>query len=252
MARFKKPLLFALCILPVAVLAGIFVSIYQLDLYPDEVISELIAQVGSTQALIAVGAVQTGVYALFFAFFGCILAEKTGLWRPLGFEKKSLAVTVFASVIGGVLLSLDYWTFGSVIDGVQESAAAILTVSGIIGAVLYGGVIEELMMRLFLMSLVSFVLWKLFCRKCDGKNIPTAVFLVANIVSAFVFAAGHLPTTISTFGMLTPLLLIRCFLLNGGFGLLFGRLYRKYGIGYAMLSHALCHIVSKLIWLALI
>ena len=50
------------------------------------------------------------------------------------------------------------------------------------------------------------------------------------------------------FGALTPLILVRCFLLNGGFGLVFGRLYRKYGIQYAMLSHALLHIVSKLIW----
>lgn len=252
MARFKKPLLFALCLLPVAAVAGIFATIYQIDLYPDEVISELLAQFGSTEALIAVAAVQTGVYALFFGFFGCILAEKIGLWRPFKFKKKSLAVTLFASVIGGVLLSLDYWTFGSVIDGLQEGSAAMLTVSGVIGAVLYGGVIEELMMRLFFMSLVAFVLWKLFCRKYDGKNIPTAVFLAANIVSALAFAAGHLPSTLSTFGTLTPLLLIRCFLLNGGFGLVFGRLYRKYGIGYAMLSHALCHIVSKLIWLVLI
>ncbi len=39
-----------------------------------------------------------------------------------------------------------------------------------------------------------------------------------------------------------------CFLLNGGFGLLFGRLYRRYGIQYAMLSHALLHIVSKTVW----
>ena len=34
----------------------------------------------------------------------------------------------------------------------------------------------------------------------------------------------------------------------GGFGLLFGWMYRKYGIQYAMLSHALLHIVSKTVW----
>lgn len=42
------------------------------------------------------------------------------------------------------------------------------------------------------------------------------------------------------------------FLLNGGFGLLFGWLYRKYGIQYSMLSHALLHIVSKMIWILFI
>ena len=35
---------------------------------------------------------------------------------------------------------------------------------------------------------------------------------------------------------------------NGGIGLMFGRLYRKHGIAYAMIAHAGCHIVSKLIW----
>ena len=39
MAKLKKPLLFALCILPVAIVAGIFAVIYQMDLYSDEIIA---------------------------------------------------------------------------------------------------------------------------------------------------------------------------------------------------------------------
>ena len=66
--------------------------------------------------------------------------------------------------------------------------------------------------------------------------------------AALLFAAGHLPATVGIFGTLTPPVLVRCFLLNGGFGLVFGRLYRRCGIQYAMLSHAVLHIVSKLIW----
>ena len=72
------------------------------------------------------------------------------------------------------------------------------------------------------------------------------------MIAAVLFAAGHLPATVAIFGELTPLLLLRCFLLNGGFGPIFGRLYRKYGIVYAMISHVLFHIVSKLIWILLI
>ena len=70
----------------------------------------------------------------------------------------------------------------------------------------------------------------------------------ANVLAALVFAAGHLPATLMIFGQLTPLLLVRCFLLNGGFGILFGWLYRKYGIQYAILGHMMAHMVSKLIW----
>ncbi|MBO5006477.1 MAG: CPBP family intramembrane metalloprotease, partial [Clostridia bacterium] len=100
MAKFKKPLLFALCLLPIAIIAGIFVGIYQLDTYPEEIIAQAVAELGSTELLIALGAVQTAGYALFCGFFGYILAEKTGLWKPIKFDKKSLVVTLAVSVAG--------------------------------------------------------------------------------------------------------------------------------------------------------
>lgn len=252
MAKFKKPFFFALCFLPIAVVAGIFVGFYQFDIYSEEAMAEMIAQFGSKEILIVISAVQPAIYAFFLGFFGCILADKIGLWKPLKPEKKKLMITLGISVLGGILFSLDYWTFGSVIDGIQEGSALTLTVNGVIGSVLYGGVIEEVMTRLFLMSLIAFVIWKVFCKNREKEEIPTAVFVTANLIAALAFAAGHLPATLYTFGELTPLLLFRCFLLNGGFGLVFGRLYRKYGIVYAMTSHALFHIVSKLIWFVFI
>lgn len=63
---------------------------------------------------------------------------------------------------------------------------------------------EELMLRLFVMSLLSFILWKLFFRRCNNKQIPAGVFIVANIISAMLFSAGHLPATASMFGELSP------------------------------------------------
>ena len=249
MAKYKKPLLFALCLLPIAIVAGIFVGFYQLDTYSEEIIAEVVAKLGSTAVLIVVGAVQTVGYALFCGFFGYILADKIGLWKPIKFEKRRLIVTLVISVVGGIVFSLDHWVFGSMIDSIQTANAASLTVSGVIASILYGGIIEEVMLRLFFMSLIAFAIWKLCFKKYDRENIPTSVFVIANIVAALLFAAGHLPATVSIFGALTPLILFRCFLLNGGFGLIFGWLYRKHGIIYAMMGHALFHIVSKLIWL---
>lgn len=249
MIKVKKALLFALCLLPIAVVGGIFVGFYQLDVYPEEMLAEVLAQIGSTDILIVVVALQTVGYALFCGFVGYLLADGLGLWRPIRIEKKSLAVTLAISLVGGIIFSLDHFTFGNLIDGIQEANLASLTVSGVIASVLYGGVIEEVMLRLFFMSLIAFVLWKLFYKKYDKDSIPTRVFVIANIVAAILFAAAHLPATAVTFGELTPLLLFRCFLLNGGFGLLFGWMYRKHGIIYAMTGHALFHVVSKLIWL---
>ena len=248
MVKFKKPLLFALCLLPIAAVAGIFVGFYQLDTLADEIIAEFVAQVGSTELLVVIGAVQTVGYALFCGFFGYILAEKIGLLKPIRLERRKLLVTLAISLVGGVVFSLDHWTFGNVIDGIKEANEASLTLNGVMASVLYGGIIEEVMMRLFLMSLIAFALWKLFFRKHEREDIPEKVFVIANALAAILFAVGHLPATISIFGTLTPLILFRCFLLNGGFGLIFGWFYRRYGIIYAMIGHALFHIVSKLIW----
>lgn len=252
MTKFKKPLLFALCLVPIAIAAGIFAALYQLDTYSDEMIAEVKAQFGSVEALVAIGAVQIVVYALFCGFVGYILADKLGLWKPIKLEKNKLITTLIISGISGILLSLDYWTFGSIIDGIQSGDASGTTASGIIAAVLYGGIIEEVMMRLFFMSLAAFIIWKVFCRKYDREHIPSGVFVTANILAALAFAAGHLPSTISVFGQLTPLIVLRCFLFNGVFGMVFGRLYRKYGLVYSIISHAACHIVSKLIWILFI
>ena len=79
--------------------------------------------------------------------------------------------------------------------------------------------------------------------------MPVKVLIAANIISALVFAAAHLPATVQLLGELTPLILLRCFLLNGAAGLLFGRFYRRYGIQYAILTHMVFHLVSRMIWL---
>lgn len=200
--------------------------------------------------MIVVYIVQIMVYAAFCGFVGHILAEKLGLMRPIRFEKAKILTTLVLSAIAGVVLALDYWTFGAVLPGVQEADAAMLSWNVIASCVLYGGVMEELMMRLFLMSLLAWLSWKLFFRK--RETVPTDVLIAANVITALLFAAGHLPATVQMFGTLTPLILFRCFLLNGGLGLVFGWLYRKYGIQYSMLSHALTHIVSKTIWLIFI
>lgn len=244
--KLKKPLLFALAMAPIGAVAGYFTILYQLDFLSADMIQDAVAQLGSIETLKAVYLVQTVGYALFCGFTGYLLAEKLGLMRPLRLEKRALLITLGLSLAGGILFSLDYWTFGAWIPGVREATDLTLSVHVVLASVLYGGVIEELMLRLFMMSLLAFLLWKLFFRK--RETVPTGVIVAANLAAAILFAAGHLPATVMNFGTLTPLLLFRCFLLNGGFGLLLGWIYRKFGIQYAMLSHATLHMVSKLIW----
>ena len=246
MSTLKKSLLFSLAILPIAIVAIVFTCLYQFEMYPPEILEEAVAQVGSMAIVWIITVIQNVGLIMLCCFFGYILAEKLGLWKPIKFEKRSLTVTLILSVIAGIIFSLDPWTFGNLIDGIKESTAAGMTVYGIIASILYGGIIEEILMRLFVMSLIAFLISKIFYKKCE--EIPAKVFVIANIVAALLFAAGHLPATLVTFGELSPMLLFRCFLFNGGFGMLFGWLYRKHGLHYAMISHATVHIVSKIIW----
>ena len=250
MKKLKTSFLFALALVPVGAIAAYFTILYQLDFMDAATTQQALVQFGSVDALIMVYILQIAVYTFVCGFVGHILAKKLGLLTPFRFEKKPLATTLAMSLVGGILFSLDYWTFGAVIPGIRESTAATLTPVVIAASVLYGGIVEELMLRFFMMSIIAFLLWKVFARKAE--TAPTAVIVAANIIAAVLFAAGHLPATAMLFGSLTPMILIRCFLLNGGFGLLFGWLYRKFGIQYAMVSHAGLHIVSKLIWLLFI
>lgn len=246
MKNLKKSLLFTLSLLPIAAVAGYFTILYQLEFLDAATVELAVSQLGSVEAMVVVYVVQTVCYAAFCGFVGHILASKLGLMRPIGFERRAVVTTLVLSVIGGILFSLDYWTFGAVIPGIQEENAAMLNWTTVAACVLYGGVVEELMLRLFFMSLIAWLIWKLFCRK--QTDVPAWVLAAANVIAAVCFAAGHLPATVQLFGTLTPLIIVRCFLLNGGFGLLLGWLYRRYGIQYAMLSHALLHVVSKAIW----
>lgn len=249
MSRTKRALLFTLALLPVALVAGFFAARYTLKLVDPALLNQAVEQLGGETALLAITVVQTVLYALVCGFLGYLLSDRIGLVRPFRFAKKPLCMTLAVSLIGGAVLSLDAWTFGRWIQKVGASYAAtgMFDADTWIASILYGGIIEEVMMRLFFMSLIAFLVWKIFFKK--RETVPTGVLIAANVAAALLFAAGHIPATRMTFGALTPLLLLRCFLLNGAFGMLFGRLYRKYGIRYAMLSHLLLHIVSRTIWL---
>ena len=252
MKKLRKPLIFTLCLLPIALLGGYFTAKMSLAGMDGTMVEEAIRQLGSREALIAVVVAQTILYALVCGFFGYILAEKIGLMRPFRFRKAETLRVVLISLFCGALFSLDAWTFGKWIPevGASYAAAGRFDLTVWIASVLYGGVIEEVMMRLFVMSLLAFLGWKLFCRK--DSTVPVKVLICANILAALLFAAGHLPATVLSFGRLTPLIVFRCFLLNGAWGLLFGRFYRRYGIQYAMLAHILFHLVSRSIWLAVL
>ena len=240
----------------IGLVSGALAGLYALDGYPEEIVATLQAELESEGLgaiplnifIAAVSSWQGAFYGLVLGAIGIFLAKRVGLWRDeRRIEKKPLIATIIVALVGGAGIILpDLLFFGKYSEAIMDSYSQKPNAVTVLATVTYGGVIEEIMMRLFFMSLVVFFLKLLFARKKE-KPAPW-MFIVANILSALLFAAGHLPATAVMLGI-TPLIVFRCFLLNGAFGLLFGWLYRKYGLRYAMIAHGGCHIVSKLIWI---
>ena len=240
----------------IGLVGGFFTGIYVLDSYPAELRQQLLeelkaaglGQLPANRIMGVITAVQSAGYGLILGAAGIFLGKKTGLWKDeTSVTKKPLLTALAISAVGGMALILpDILFFGKHVQAIMDSYSVKPTIPYMLAAVLYGGVIEEVMLRLFMLSLVAFLLHKLFGKKTEKPSI--GILVAANIVAAILFAAGHLPATAAMMG-LTPMLVFRCFLLNGGFGLAFGWLYRKYGLRYAMIAHAGCHVVSKLIWI---
>lgn len=107
-------------------------------------------------------------------------------------------------------------------------------------ACFYGGVGEEIVMRLFLMSLVAWVAGKVW--KTASGQPSSGAFWLANILVAVAFGAGHLPLA-AQLTPLTPLLVAAVISLNAVAALGFGYLYWKRGLESAMLAHFSADIV---------
>jgi membrane protease YdiL (CAAX protease family) len=82
----------------------------------------------------------------------------------------------------------------------------------------YGGIAEEILLRLFVMS---FLVWlgRFLSKTSDGK--PTgAVLWIANILAAVLFGLGHLPT-VALLVPLTAIVVMRTVVLNGLIGIVY-------------------------------
>ena len=263
MAKIIKSILFFTII---GLIGGFFTGQYLLDSYPVEmqqqILDELnnavaqlnIPQLNALQPEIILG-IMNGLtsagYGLVLGSLGIVFAKKVGLWKDEAQgSKRAVFFTIAISVVGGLALILpDMLYFGKYSEEIMASYASKPTLTYILASITYGAVVEEVMMRLFVMSLLALIFHKIFGKSKERPSV--AIFVLANILSSLLFAAGHLPATFLLLGD-SPMIIARCFLLNGGVGLLFGWLYRKYGLRYAMLAHGGCHIISKLIWILFI
>jgi len=185
-------------------------------------------------------------------FIGLLLSKKVGLELPIlegwlgGREVKNYLKSVLGISIGlGILASI-------MIIGIDYLFSSTGLTSSIVMAQItppawqgllssfYGGINEEILLRLFLMTLITWIIFKI--RKTEeGYPTRTGMWL-AIILAALIFGMGHLPMVMAL-ATLTPLLVMKVIILNAVGGIIFGWLYWKKGLESAMISHFSADIV---------
>jgi membrane protease YdiL (CAAX protease family) len=104
----------------------------------------------------------------------------------------------------------------------------------------YGGVTEEIELRVLVMGVAAWALAAL--RGVRGDGVPAWIYWSAIVLAALLFAAGHLPLAIKLLGS-APIVIVRTLALNFPAGVVFGWLYWKRGLEHAMVSHFAADIV---------
>lgn len=203
--------------------------------------------------LITLQVIQNAVMFAIAILIGLAAANRVGLGLPIleaKLNKESISDKIKAmllpSIIIGVVASviviaIDAYGFSPALRAELGNKAQALNLQtaqpaawkGLLAS-FYGGIDEEILLRLCAMSVLVW-LGKFVSKTAEGK--PTmAVFWIANILAAVLFGLGHLPAT-STLLPLTALVVTRAIVLNGLVGVCAGYLYTKYGLESAMLSH---------------
>ncbi|MBV9709757.1 MAG: CPBP family intramembrane metalloprotease [Ktedonobacteraceae bacterium] len=187
---------------------------------------------------------------------GLLIAHHLGLGVPLlegllagkSVTTQAQAAIAPALILGtvpaAILLILEITVFWPRLPQVMRTSFPIPALWKRFLACFYGGIAEELLCRLFLLSLLAWLI-SLVWHVPDGMPTLGALWL-ANILAAVIFGLGHLPTTASLV-KLTPLLIGRAILLNGVAGVAFGYLFWQYGLEAAMLAHFTADLVLHII-----
>lgn len=174
-----------------------------------------------------------------------LIAEKLTSGAPLWSRLRAqLPAALIAGIAAAIALPLLDRIFQPWLPASFSTEAAPRDLVFTAGAMLYGGITEELLLRWGMMSVLVWAGWRLFQRR---KPQPGAsVYLAALLISAVLFGIGHLGA-VAALAPLTPVLILRTILLNAVGGIIFGWLYWRKSLEAAMIAHAVAHLIMTLL-----
>jgi hypothetical protein len=199
-----------------------------------------------------VSAVQNTVLCTLLAFLGLSAAGPLGLevphlqrWlggAPEGAARPSWTGLGTSVALGGGIAALvvviDVFFLLPQLTPIGNAPPTPGPLLGLLAS-LYGGIAEEVIVRLFLLSVVAWGLVKV------GVGRRPALVSAA-VVAAVVFGALHLPTAVRLFE-LDAALVVRTLLLNVMLGLPFGLLFIRRGLEQAIASHFVADLVLHVV-----
>jgi hypothetical protein len=188
--------------------------------------------------------IQPAVLSLLAVVVGWRTSRRTGLGLPIlegGLARvtsRGLAEAGAVALVGGATLLLYGWLTSRVfvLEGAEAISLSLAT------RLLYGGITEEVLLRWGLMSLFAWLLIRL-ARRPAGR--ARDLILAANVAAAVVFALGHFPAFALVPGA-EPVHYLLSFVANAGLGVLFGGLFARHGLEYAILAHGGTHLLAVL------
>jgi hypothetical protein len=236
-------------------LGGSILGVLALLPYLSEVLQPVLALHPLRLPLPLVALLQGTINFGLAAGLGLVVARKIGLGAPIleawlyARAPASRSGLFTVSCLTG--LALGVVTFGLVRSsaGAALSALPVATEGGMalwkrVLACFYGGLCEEIIMRLFLFSLVAWLLGKLL--KAPSGRPSSGAFWISNLLVAVVFGAAHLPLA-AQLTPLTPSLVATVITLNGIVAVGFGYLYWQRGLEAAMIAHFFTDVVLHVV-----
>ena len=163
---------FLLFVLLGGLIGGYCTGIHGYDSMSEDFLVSL-RELNVTREMVGVSSMmQYGIlFGVVLAAIGVVLSENVRLWKAFRLEKKAVLITAFIGVIAALcLFPGDMLIFGSFNAWVRDQYTVTPTDWKILGGLLVGGIIEEVMMRLFFMSLCVLILSGIFCK--GEKEIP--------------------------------------------------------------------------------
>ena len=194
--------------------------------------------------------IQPGIFVLAFAALGAWAAPKVGLDAPVvraWAERRPVLEPLWrqmpAAALAGLAVAAILVGFGTILAGQAVGGPLLAFDVPLPAKLLYGGIVEELLLRWGLMSFFVWAAWRL-----GGGRVAVPAWCVWTglTLAALLFAAGHLPVLYMLLPDPPSWLIALVLVGNALPGLLFGWLYWRRGLEAAMIAHALAHLFGTI------